>query len=69
LTLPRAINYALRFPAELRTNDEYLSKLGGLFFNWMTNFKLSDGFTVGVRNKDDNDGGNPTGYVSVMNFE
>jgi hypothetical protein len=66
--LPDVINYALRFPAELRTNDEYLQKLGGFFFNWATNWKISDGFSIGVRNKDDNDGGNPTGYTTVINY-
>jgi hypothetical protein len=43
-----------------------LSQFGGFFFNWGTNRKLSDEFSQGPRNKEDDDGGNPPGYIPVI---
>jgi hypothetical protein len=50
----------------MRTQDKLLQQLAGLFFNWATRLKISDGFSVGPRNKDDNDGGSPPGYIPVI---
>ena len=63
--LPAIINYALRFPSELRTNDSFLESLGGFSENWATNFRLSSGFTIGPRNRFAQDGGRPPGYILV----
>lgn len=63
--LPDVVNYAIRFPAELRSNDTDALNFAGFFFNWATNFRLSSEFSIGPRNKDDNDGGNPPGYIPV----
>lgn len=63
--LPNTIDYAIRFPAELRTNDTTLQRFAGFFYNWATNRKLSDEFSSGPRNKDDDDGGSPPGYIYV----
>lgn len=61
-TLPIVINYALRFPAELRRN---VTAANGFFQNWQTDFKLGDSFAIGPRHKEDNDGGEPPGYIPV----
>jgi ATP-binding cassette subfamily A (ABC1) protein 3 len=63
--LPSVVNYAIRFPAELRTNNSQEERFGGFFFNWRTNFKLADEFASGPRNKENDDGGNPPGYINV----
>jgi len=60
--LPLVVNYAIRFPAELRQNTTVAN---GFFNNWATNLKLGSDFTIGPRNKDDNDGGEPPGYIHV----
>lgn len=60
VTLPTVINYALRFPAELRPNGSI-----GSSESWATNFKLGNSFDIGPRNKEDNDGGEPPGYIKV----
>lgn len=58
--LPFVINYALRFPAELRQNT---TSANAFFTNWATNRKLGNDFAIGPRNKEDNDGGEPPGYI------
>lgn len=63
--LPDVVTYAIRFPAELRTNNSELQKFTGFFYNWSTNRKLTDEFSSGPRNKEDEDGGSPPGYVNV----
>lgn len=57
------MTYALRFPAELRGLSEQQAAFAGFSFNWATNFKLSNEFSTGPRNKYDNDGGMPPGYI------
>lgn len=64
-TLPDVINYALRFPAELRSDNPDELRLAGFFFNWATEFKLTDEFAMGPRNRLDDDGGTPPGYINV----
>lgn len=49
--LPKVINYAIRFPAELRSFDSG--------HNWGTNYKLGDEVSTGPRNMEKNDGGLP----------
>lgn len=57
------INYALRFPAELRQGGVVVN---GFFDNWATNFKLGSDFVIGPRNEDRDDGGEPPGYIPVI---
>lgn len=64
--LPVVINYAIRFPGELRSRSEKERKLSGFIFNWATNFKLSNEFAAGPRNSEENDGGSPPGYINVI---
>lgn len=40
--------------------------VAGFSNNWATNLKLGSEFVVGPRNKEDNDGGEPPGYISVI---
>lgn len=61
--LPLVINYALRFPAEMRTRDE--GTTGAFTNNWVTSYKLGSDFSIGPRNKNDSDGGTPPGYIPV----
>lgn len=42
------------------------SALGGYIDNWATTYKLSNDFVIGPRNKHDDDGGEPPGYISVI---
>lgn len=63
---PATVNYALRFPSEMRKNQTNNRNSGGAFTdNWLTNFKLGSDFSIGPRNKDYPDGGEPPGYISV----
>lgn len=39
--------------------------VNGFFSNWATNLKLGSSFVIGPRNKEDNDGGEPPGYIPV----
>lgn len=64
-TLPNIINYALRFPAELRKNETVDN---GFFDNWATNLKIGGNFGDGPRKKEDNDGGEPPGYIPVTYY-
>ena len=57
------MTYALRFPAELRGLSKQEAQFAGFSFNWATNFKLSNEFSTGPRNRNDNDGGMPPGYI------
>lgn len=61
--LPKIMNYALRLPAELRGLDSMSERFAGFIFNWATNFRLSNEFAMGPRNRLENDGGLPPGYV------
>lgn len=61
--LPDNLTYALRFPAELRGLSKQEAAFAGFSFNWATNFKLSNEFLTGPRNRNDNDGGMPPGYI------
>lgn len=58
------MNYAIRFPGEMRSNNSGLLKLAGFFFNWATGTKLSNEFSIGPRNREDDDGGDPPGYIN-----
>lgn len=58
-TIPIVINYALRFPSELRPVESGET--------WKTNFRISDSFVNGPRLKHDFDGGVPPGYIRVTN--
>lgn len=62
--LPDNLTYALRFPAELRGLSKQEAAFAGFSFNWATNFKLSNEFSTGPRNRKDNDGGMPPGYLN-----
>ncbi|CRK89801.1 CLUMA_CG003438, isoform A [Clunio marinus] len=62
--LPAEITYALRFPAELRTDNELQQQFAGFAYNWGTNFKFGSEFTIGPRNPSFNDGGAPPGYIN-----
>lgn len=64
LVLPDDLNYAIRFPSELRTENEALRRFTGFFFNWATNFKVTNDFTIGPRNRNETDGGSPPGYIN-----
>jgi ATP-binding cassette subfamily A (ABC1) protein 3 len=72
-SLPDDIAYALRFPAELRTDNEALAQMGGFTNNWATNIRFGLDFLPGPRNGDINHGGEPPGYIVVsgkaLNFE
>ena len=59
--LPNVINYALRFPSEMRNNVS--NTQGGFTNNWLTNYKLGSDFSIGPRNKEDSDGGAAPGYI------
>lgn len=61
--LPREINYAVRFPAELRRNDSLPNDLGGFSENWQTSVKFGLDFLPGPRNSRADDGGQPPGYI------
>ena len=61
---PDDINYALRFPAETRTDDAFFEKFGAMFYNWMTSWRVNDGFSNGIKHADEDDGGHP-GYIDV----
>lgn len=57
--LPNKLEFSLRFPYELRTNDE------GPFvenYNWFTNLLFPAFQLAGPRNRERNDGGIPPGY-------
>lgn len=58
-TLPIVIDYALRFPAELREG------VGAFRENWKTNFRFSEKFVPGPREQYTDDGGVPPGYIQV----
>lgn len=59
------VDYAIRFPGELRSRNADQLRLAGFIFNWRTDFTLTNEFSMGPRNKDDNDGGPPPGYIFV----
>lgn len=63
--LPNNLNYAMRFPAELRRNDSLPNNLGGFSSNWGTNIRFGIDFIPGPRNGAANDGGEPPGYIRV----
>lgn len=63
--LPNDIHYALRFPAELRTDNPLLESMSGFTNNWATNIRFGLDFLPGPRNQDDDDGGEPPGYIRV----
>lgn len=67
--LPPVINYALRFPSELRTNNSILARLAPFTEHWSTNFRISSGPTVGPRNRFSADGGTPPGYIFVRRIQ
>ncbi|KAG5683919.1 hypothetical protein PVAND_013177 [Polypedilum vanderplanki] len=60
---PNNIHYALRFPAELRTENEILNEMGGFTSNWATNIRFGLDFLPGPRNGNEFDGGEPPGYI------
>ncbi|KAJ6635436.1 Phospholipid-transporting ATPase ABCA3 [Pseudolycoriella hygida] len=60
VTLPNVINYAIRFPAELRRNQVVAN---AFFENWATDYKLGSDFSIGPRNRYEDDGGEPPGYI------
>lgn len=57
------LNYAIRFPAEMRSDSSEAQQLAGFSYNWGTDFKLNEAFLIGPRNRRDNDGGIPPGYI------
>ena len=57
------MTYALRFPAELRGLSKQEEAFTGFAYNWATNFKLTNEFLTGPRNRKANDGGMPPGYI------
>ena len=63
--LPNDIHYALRFPAELRTDNPVLESMGGFTNNWATNIRFGLDFLPGPRNQLFDDGGEPPGYIRV----
>jgi len=63
--LPDNINYAIRFPGELRTSNELLERMGGFTNNWATNIRFGLDFLPGPRNPASADGGEPPGYLRV----
>lgn len=63
--LPKEINYAVRFPAELRRNDNLPNDFGGFSENWATNIRFGLDFLPGPRNSRADDGGQPPGYIRV----
>lgn len=67
VALPKNIEYAIRFPAELRRNDSLPNNLGGFSSNWATNIRFGIDFIPGPRNGVPNDGGEPPGYIRVRN--
>lgn len=64
-SLPDDVHYALRFPAELRTDNEFLESMSGFTNNWATNIRFGLDFLPGPRNQDFDDGGEPPGYIRV----
>lgn len=56
--LPRVLDYALRFPGGLRTG-----RVNQAIFNWYTQRLFPVLQYPGPRNRDGNDGGQPTGYL------
>jgi hypothetical protein len=65
VSLPSEINYAVRFPAELRRNDSLPNDLGGFSQNWGTNIRFGLEFLPGPREGRADDGGQPPGYIRV----
>lgn len=63
--LPSDIQYAVRFPAELRRSDNLPNDLGGFSENWSTNIRFGLDFLPGPRNSRADDGGQPPGYIRV----
>jgi ATP-binding cassette subfamily A (ABC1) protein 3 len=63
--LPNDIHYAMRFPAELRTDNPLLESMSGFTHNWATNIRFGLDFLPGPRNQLDDDGGEPPGYIRV----
>jgi ATP-binding cassette, subfamily A (ABC1), member 3 len=59
-TLPDQLNYSLRFPGELRMFGFNGNPLN---FNWRTDFRFPQ-FLTGVRNRNSQHGGFPTGYYA-----
>ncbi|KAL5277954.1 ABCA3.2 family protein [Megaselia abdita] len=55
---PKHLDFALRFPSELRSSSQYT-----FIFNWLTNQLFPTFELPGPRNKDDVDGGIPSGYI------
>uniref|UniRef100_A0A336MK43 CSON001010 protein n=1 Tax=Culicoides sonorensis TaxID=179676 RepID=A0A336MK43_CULSO len=57
--LPKNFSFTLRFPYELRTNDEgpFVE-----FYNWFTDLMFPALQVAGPRNRERNDGGLPPGY-------
>ncbi|XP_030373286.1 ATP-binding cassette sub-family A member 3-like [Scaptodrosophila lebanonensis] len=53
--IPQILKYSLRFPSELRTNNQLLT--------WMTDQVFPQIDSVGPRNRDNNTGGSPVGYI------
>lgn len=68
VALPPKINYAIRFPAELRRNDSIPNDAGAFSSNWGTNIRFGIEFIPGPRNGASNDGGQPPGYIRVGFF-
>lgn len=64
-SLPDNVHYALRFPAELRTESELLDSMSGFTNNWATNIRFGLDFLPGPRNQMADDGGEPPGYIRV----
>ena len=63
--LPNDVHYAMRFPAELRTQSELLDSMAGFTNNWATNIRFGLDFLPGPRNQLSDDGGEPPGYIRV----
>jgi ATP-binding cassette subfamily A (ABC1) protein 3 len=60
---PDEIKYAVRFPAELRTNITGSDVAAAFSQNWATNIRFGLDFIPGARNRNSRDGGNPPGYI------
>lgn len=42
----------------------FLEKFGAIFYNWMTSWRVNDGYSNGIKHPYEDDGGHPA-YIDV----